>query len=550
VRGSSSLAAIAAGLCLMLPALAPAQVDTAWVRFYTWEPTQWSGAADLAVDAAGNVYVTGTSSSSVTLEDFATLKYSPDGDTLWVRRYDGPSHGEDEAYDLEIDDSGNVYVAGGSADSTGSWDCLTIKYGPNGETCWVARYDGPGHDDDWVNDVEVDRTGNVYVTGTSITTGDNSDIVTMKYNSAGVVQWVSRHGGAAGLEDEANSIAVDDQGNAYVTGVENRGARPDTASNMVTIKYGSSGDTSWVSRLAGTANGLDQGYDIAVDGAHNVYVTGTVQESLSQCITIKYGSGGETLWVRRCCGDYPHLEQSGAALTLDDAGYVYVGGRIAFDASGLDFLVIKYGPSGDTMWVRTFNGPHASSADWVNDIAVDDEGGVYVTGMSEQDHPSGEDDYATVKFSAAGDQEWVATYNHPANDHDEAFAVAVDNLHYVYVTGLAGNSYATIKYTQAGALTETRSAEVRPTIVGPTIVRRVLFLQNGDCTGERQTRASVGLSPLCALLDISGRNALNLHPGPNDVSRLSPGVYFVREQSVASSQHSGRSAVTKVVITR
>jgi len=53
---------------------------------------------------------------------------------------------------------------------------------------------------------------------------------------------------------------------------------------------------------------------------------------------------------------------------------------------------------------------------------------------------------------------------------------------------------------------------------------------------------------VAVLLDAAGRQVAELRPGPNDVSRLSPGVYFVRQQSVASSQHSGRSAVTKVVI--
>jgi hypothetical protein len=63
------------------------------------------------------------------------------------------------------------------------------------------------------------------------------------------------------------------------------------------------------------------------------------------------------------------------------------------------------------------------------------------------------------------------------------------------------------------------------------------------------------LSPFtvhASLFDVTGRKVMALHPGPNDVSRIAPGVYFVKEQSAFSSQHSGRSAVSvrKVVVQR
>jgi hypothetical protein len=73
-----------------------------------------------------------------------------------------------------------------------------------------------------------------------------------------------------------------------------------------------------------------------------------------------------------------------------------------------------------------------------------------------------------------------------------------------------------------------------------TVVRGVLFLvAKGD--GRMASRK---------LLDISGRKVLDLRPGPNDVWTLAPGVYFIREQSIVSSQHSGSPSVRKVVITQ
>jgi len=543
VRRSSSLPAVVAGLCLLLPVLAYSQVDTAWVRLYRYIPTAWSGATDLAVDTAGNVYVTGISCGSTGVEDYATIKYNPAGDTLWVRRYDGTANVEDEAYALALDRVGHVYVTGGSADSANYWDCVTIKYSPTGETRWVARYDGPGHDDDWANDVAIGESGSVFATGTSVTTEFDYDIATIKYNSTGEEQWVSRHGGALGIEDEANAIAVDDSGNVYVTGVEDRGSRPDTDSKLVTIKYGPTGDTLWVSRHDGGGTGRDEGRDIMVDAAHNVYVTGGHWDTLGACVTIKYGPGGETLWVRTYSGNYPYLDQYGSALALDGAGNVYVGGACAVDGNFNDFLTIKYGPDGQRLWARTYNGPTGYSSDWVNDIALDGAGSVYVTGMSEQVHPYGEDDYATIKYDADGNEEWLALYNHPSNGDDQAYAVAVDNSSHVYVAGISGDeSYATIKYTQAGGVEEAPSAERRTSNVGPTVVRRTLTMEDrGRKTGDR-----------AELLDAAGRKVLDLKPGANDVSHLAPGVYFLMSQPTSNSPRSGTDAANdaRVVIVK
>src|SRR5574341_1099426 len=162
-----------------LPVLA--QVDTVWVRRYDGPGNGNDEASALAVDNSGNVYVTGRSVGSGTDYDYATIKYAPNGDTLWVRRYNGPGNLYDDASALAVDNSGNVYVTGGSWGSGTYSDYATIKYAPNGDTQWVRRYNGPGNWVDEASALAVDNFGNVYVTGGSSGSGLYSDYATIEY---------------------------------------------------------------------------------------------------------------------------------------------------------------------------------------------------------------------------------------------------------------------------------------------------------------------------------------------------------------------------------
>ncbi|MDD5528814.1 MAG: SBBP repeat-containing protein [bacterium] len=147
----------------------------------------WSydGITALTLDKSGNVYVTGMSYTSATYYDCATIKYNSSGDTMWVRRYDGPSHRGDGARALTLDNSGNVYVTGWSHDTVTNADYLTIKYSSSGNEEWIQKYDGPINDQDNSYAIALDNKGYVYVTGSSLGfTG--FDYATIKYSCVGV----------------------------------------------------------------------------------------------------------------------------------------------------------------------------------------------------------------------------------------------------------------------------------------------------------------------------------------------------------------------------
>lgn len=229
-------------------------------------------APQIDVDLNSNVYITGSSSVNGTGSDFATVKYNSTGVQQWLSRYNGFGTGRDIATSLKVDFQGNVYVTGLSNDSMSVEDYLTIKYNPNGVQQWVTRYNGTGNGRDLAWALAIDLQGNTYVTGFSTGTGNNYDFATVKYNPSGVQQWAGRYDGPANGFDYGRDIAVDVQGNVYITGDSPGNG---TGRDFATIKYNSSGIQQWAIRYNSPGFYDDNPKDLSIDANNNVYVCGS-----------------------------------------------------------------------------------------------------------------------------------------------------------------------------------------------------------------------------------------------------------------------------------
>ena len=223
------------------------EVDVSWVKRYNGSGNGGENALDLEIDDSGNVYVTGYSPGYLTSADYATIKYYPDGETAWVRRYNGPVNAYDAARALTVDISGNVFVTGNSPGAGTSDDITTIKYNPEGKQQWLARYDGLESNTDRATDIIVAQSGNIYVTGVS-GAQPYVDYVTIKYTKKGKELWSSRYNGPGHMQDEARILAVDGSENIYVTGAS---VGSQTSFDFATIKYSKKGDEIWVKRYNG-----------------------------------------------------------------------------------------------------------------------------------------------------------------------------------------------------------------------------------------------------------------------------------------------------------
>jgi len=445
---------------IIVPAALATQFDQVWVNAYNgqYDPCDEGGRC-VTVAADGYIYACGQGLGALSIyDDFITMKLNPGtGETLWVQYYDGPGRRRDSALAIAVDNSGGVYVTGRSWGS--GYDYATVKYNAaDGRQCWVARYNAGGTLNDFATAIAVDNSGGVYVTGFSAGSGFTGDYVTIKYDAADGSQcWLARYDGA-GDDDFATAIAVDNAGGVYVTGYSYASS---SYYDYATVKYSAAdGSESWVARYGYSAP--DRAYAIAVDNSGGVYVTGYTfsYDHINDYATVKYNaSDGSPAWLGN-----PGIDDRGAAryngpgnsadvayaIAVDNAGGVYVTGQSSGSGAGFDYATVKYSAAdGSQGWVARYNGP-GNSNDYANGIAVDNAGGVYVTGYSRG--PDGYDDYATVKYNTSdGSESWVERYNGSGNNADRAYSVAAGNSGGVYVTGFAGSAnttkdFVTVKY--------------------------------------------------------------------------------------------------------
>lgn len=331
---------------------------------------------------------------------------------------------------LAVDSRGCTYVLGRMDHK----DILTVKYSPSGRQLWSAVISGPHMSVSEVWDLSISELGDVYVTAwISPFPQETVESFTVRYDSTLVEQWTVSHDPFAAVD-----AATDLDGNLYVSHY-----------GFGVAKYSRDGIQRWIVQQ-GPEDRFNEARSMDVDPAGNVYVTGSANNGgdIQDIGTVKYDTDGALQWNRRFDGASNGFDE-GKDVRVDAAGYVHVCGVSYGDASS-DFVVIKYAPEGDEVWVRTRDwllGSDSPSA-----IEIDSHSNVYVTGYSTS--LAGDMDYATIKYDSGGTLEWTRTYD-AEGGNDVAVDLVVDPLENVYVTGRTNwftwfGDYATVSYDVAG----------------------------------------------------------------------------------------------------
>ena len=406
--------------------------------------------------------------------------------------------GTDIPISIETDSAGNMYVTGkfsGTIDldpgtgaenrtSNGGYDAFVVKLDASGNFVWGRTFGGnSGGIDDTAEDVAVDSSGNVFVTGTFYGTANfgggnvaaaGSDVYVMKIDSAGVFVWVKTFGDTD--TDIAYSIAVSSAGNIHITGIFRRtidfdpgNTGGDLAAGNTTdgfvAKLDGNGNYVWAMRFGDPRDGYnDSGRSIAVDGAGWVYVVGDFRGSVD---FDPANSGGEFtsqnmgnpfLLQLATNGNYIRAKSFdtnqgfGTAVAVDNAGNMYVGldfqgfvqltGAIPQSSNSMGGWLVKFDSGGAYQWHHPFAGVNDAVVSSIRTSPVNSD--VFVGGMwtgtvsfdrssSSQNRTSSSDDAFLLRLTSAGTFGSVAVWSTPYND--AVRAVTVDTAGLPYATG-------------------------------------------------------------------------------------------------------------------
>ncbi|MBK6877697.1 MAG: SBBP repeat-containing protein [Ignavibacteria bacterium] len=426
------------------------QAQQYWVNRYNNNLTNGIDyGRDINVDKNGNVIVTGASLWGGTSSDYYTIKYSLNGSLLWQHRLS--NSGDDEAYAVITDDSGNVYVTGGSEGATSQLDFLTIKFTPGGFLSKMQRYEGTGDDVDIAKKVVLSGNGAVYVAGISIGPNGDHDVVLVKYSTGLVQQWVQRFD--PGGEEFMTDMTIDNSGNVFITGYTDFNDSKD----MFLLKYDSSGTLEWNTYHNGMFSGNDSSTCVAVDSLGNVYMAGYEWGGAPEkgnLIVIMYDTFGNGQWIRTFNGTENGTDYA-KDIGVDKYGDIYVTGSGDSTAdSDMDYILLKYDVQGIFQWMSKYNGA-ANGSDEAGALAIDDSANVSITGVSPGTITG--NDYATVKFDRNGNELWSKRYNGPVNGDDAAFAIDTYHGSDVFVTGRSISTlnydFATVRYSPSSPST-------------------------------------------------------------------------------------------------
>lgn len=402
----------------------------------------------IAVDSAGNAYVVGITGST----DFPTknafeetfsgdtsafvTKINQSGDGLIYSTFIG-GNAAVRAWDVAVDTSGSAYITGVTnsdnfpvkdayqSQISGESDAFVIKLTPAGDSISFSTYLGGSLSDDGTS-IAVDSSGNSYITGTTVSTNfptanayqsalkGVSDAYIAKLNSTGSGLIFSTYIGGS-LRDISYSIAIDSNGNAFITGETKSTDFPVKSSyqnelsgkiDAFVTKVSPSGNSISYSTFLGGEEGDDIANGIDVDDEGNAYIVGQtnsedfpvknayqqVKSGLIDAFITKIKPDGNSIVYSTFLGG-GFGDEYGWDMTVDESGCVYVCGYT--DSSDFpvknelqgragiykNAFVTKMNPEGDSLAFSTYIGGTAADQA-AHGIAVDSHGSVYITGRT------------------------------------------------------------------------------------------------------------------------------------------------------------------------
>ncbi len=296
----------------------------------TWKPNQFNRCNGMTIDSLDNIYLVGSSKS-----DLCLLKYNCSGVLQWNRTWDGGI--SDRGNSIVLDSSENIYIVGTTYSSeVGGYDVCLLKYDSSGLLQWNKTWGGIYAD--YGKIIILDSSNNIYLAGETNSFGEGEyDIFLLKYDSSGVFQWNKTWGGSS--YDWCGGIGLDSLNNIYIVGTTvNFGAGK---KEIVLIKYDSSGVLQWNITWGGDKD--DIGVAIILDSSENIFISGLTKSCSiygeKEIVFLRYDNSGVLQWNETLSGNYFDLLY---AMAMDTSGNIYLAGETsAYGSGGSDMILVK-----------------------------------------------------------------------------------------------------------------------------------------------------------------------------------------------------------------
>jgi Subtilase family/Secretion system C-terminal sorting domain len=242
-------------------------------------------ATALVVDNSNNVFVTGSSATSINNADITTVKYSSTGTQSGIHRLAVQGSSIDKATAISKDNSGNIIICGSTFQAIGKTDLRAIKYSNNLSILWNKTFDAEGLND-CANSLDVNSAGEVFVGGYSQKQNGGKDYLTIKYSVSGNEDWNRRQSAAITTDlGEIHKIKTSGTGVVVTGEMTNAGAK-----SILTILYDSTGLKTWEHVYDSPQSSYDKAYSLNVTG-NNIIVSGKQQVGLTEkYVTVKYST--------------------------------------------------------------------------------------------------------------------------------------------------------------------------------------------------------------------------------------------------------------------
>ena len=479
-----------------------------WVSSFDSEDSKDDLPRFIQVDALGRVYVAGTTGDDPSTFDLLILKYDANGALKWViQGVDQQEQCRLTPTSFFLDEDSSSYAGGkyccSKTNDSDNCSFAIFKFDPKGEQLW--KYEHPFYPvDDLPSVMGMDDSENVVALYTA--TESSSDFCSLlKIDGQGVLQWQEEYPGYDDdLQAQCLAMKIDEDGNIFAAGHANKiqnsvnddnaplsesGGNDDdndddddtgdlSPTDFLLIKYDTDGALLWEAQIDGESMPHDQTSSMTIDDHGSIYLAGQSTDLLGHgdISLIKFDQQGNLTWRRSYDGQEGLLDIAGA-VGVDWKGEVTLSGCSESSETLSDFVTVKYNSEGQLLWVRNFNGER-SLYDYPRAMKVDEEGGIFVAGISCGSYSAGKlpDTFGceyynwqnmanagcekgiyalvTIKYSPDGQTEWVEVFDKTGTNDFAALTVDKYRSDTVLVAGSTedddSEDVITISYDQDG----------------------------------------------------------------------------------------------------